>query len=361
MTKTPLYHEHVRCGGKIVDFFGFQLPVQYEGVIKEHMAVRESAGIFDVSHMGEVEVRGPDAMNFIQKITCSDVTRIKNGRAQYTAMLTEEGTFVDDLLVYKLEDDHFMMVINASNIRRDFELIQNNQVGDVRLGNISNDTAQIAIQGPCAQTILQNITPIDLDTIRYYRFQKGSVLTHNCLVSRTGYTGEDGFEIYCSPDVAGPIWQSLLENGKSSGLIPCGLACRDTLRLEAGMMLYGNDIDDGHTPFEAGLDWIVKLESGPFIGSEALLKQKQDGITTRLIGFQIIDRGIARKGCDVVHDGRNVGIVTSGTMLPYLKKAMGLAYVPVELSETGTDLTIRVRDKLIPAVTVEVPFYRREK
>lgn len=361
LRRTPLYEKHREAGARIVDFAGWEMPVQYAGVIEEHRAVREAAGLFDVSHMGEVRVQGAGAEAFLQGLTPNDVSKLAQGQAHYSALLTERGTYVDDLLVYRLAHDDFLLVVNASNAPGDFEWIRSRAEGrdDVTVENRSDDYALLALQGPKAVEILQGLTDTDLSSIRYYRFALGTVDGREAILSRTGYTGEEGFELYVSPEDASALWDRLLEAGESRGLVPAGLGARDTLRLEAAMALYGHEIDDTTTPWEARLGWTVKMEAGEFVGKEALAAQKEAGVSRRLVGFEVLDRGIAREGAPVYQGEHEVGRVTSGTWSPTFEKALGLAYVPVDLAEPGTEIEIGVRKRRLAAKVVPTPFYKR--
>jgi aminomethyltransferase len=363
LKRTPLYECHVEARARIVPFAGFEMPVQYVGVIDEHKAVRTSVGLFDVSHMGEVEVVGRRALDFVQYVTCNDASKLTNGRAQYSGLMTPRGTFVDDLLVHKMADERYFLVVNAANTDKDYAYLcaQAAAFDGVDVRNRSDDYAQIAIQGPRALEVLQKLTPAELAEIKYYRFVEGVVDGVPAIIARTGYTGEDGFEVYVTPADAARIWRKLLEAGREFGIMPVGLGARDTLRFEACMALYGNDIDDSTTPFEAGLDWIVKLEKEGFLGREALVRQKAAGITRKLVGFEMKGRGIARHGYPIWSGAREVGIVTSGTHAPTVGKALGMGYVPVGLSETGSKLEIEIREQKVAAQVVETPFYRRAR
>jgi aminomethyltransferase len=345
----------------MVEFAGWEMPVQYEGVIQEHRVVRTAAGLFDVSHMGEIRVTGTGAEAYLQYATPNDVAKLRPGRIHYSALLTDRGTYIDDLLVYRVGDEEFLVVVNASNVDADFAHMQSLPQSDVQLENVSADYALLALQGPKAGDILPALTDSPLDDINYYGFTNGRVAGEDALISRTGYTGEDGFELYVSPKSAPAIWDALFEAGAGHGLVPAGLGARDTLRLEAGMALYGHEIDDSTTPWEAGLQWTVKLDAGSFHGREALLAQKEAGIDRKLVGFEIVDRGIARQGHTVWIDGDEVGAVTSGTFCPTLEKAVGMAYVPIEMARTGTDLEIEVRKRRLRGRLVDLPFYRRPK
>jgi glycine cleavage system T protein (aminomethyltransferase) len=363
LKRTPLYECHVEAKARIVPFAGFEMPVQYVGVIEEHRAVRSSVGLFDVSHMGEVEVTGRRALDFVQYVTCNDASKLTLGRAQYSGLMTPRGTFVDDLLVHKVADDRYFLVVNAANTDKDYAYLCAQAAGfeNVDVRNRSDDFAQIAIQGPRALDVLQKLTPAQLSEIKYYRFVEGTVDGAPAIIARTGYTGEDGFEVYVAPADAARIWRKLLAAGKEFGIMPVGLGARDTLRFEACMALYGNDIDDTTTPLEAGLDWIVKLEKEGFLGREALVRQKAAGIKRKLVGFEMRGRGIARHSYPIWSGGREVGIVTSGTHAPTVGKALGMGYVPVELSEPGSKLEVEIREQKIAAEVVETPFYRRAR
>jgi aminomethyltransferase len=342
-----------------VDFAGWDMPVQYAGVIEEHRAVRSAAGLFDVSHMGELRVVGPDALELLQRVTPNDVSKLAPGRAHYSGFLTETGTYVDDLLVYRMGAEEFLLVVNAANADQDFEWISSRVAGDVVVEDVSQDYALVALQGPRAEEILVSLTPVELAEIGYYCFVEGEVDGVDALISRTGYTGEDGFELFLAPDDAPAVWRSLLEVGEDRGLVPAGLGARDTLRLEAGMALYGHEIDDTTTPLEAGLAWVVKLDKGDFIGRQALLAQKEEGLGRRLVGFRVTGKGIARQGHQVLRDSEPVGEVTSGTWSPTFELALGTAYVPVDLAKPDTLLTLEVRGKRLRAVAAKLPFYSR--
>ena len=359
--RTPLNAAHHRLGAKMVPFGGWEMPVQYRGILEEHRAVRGAAGLFDVSHMGEVEFVGPDALEALQRLTSNDAAKLQVGQIQYSALTTEAGTFVDDLTVYKIADQRYMVTVNASNIAKDVAWMRERAAGRVEVRDRSDDLALVAIQGPRALEILQRLTPVNLSTVRYYWFVRGLVLGHDALLSRTGYTGEDGFEIYLSPNLAEPLWDALLEAGAPLGLLPCGLGARDTLRLEAKMALYGNDIDAEHTVLEADLGWIVKLDKGEFIGRAALARQKTDGVRRKLIGFEMVGRGIARQHYSIVKEDRPIGEVTSGAPSPTLGKNIGLAYVAVEHATVGTEFTVMVRNAPVAARVVPTPFYKHPR
>jgi len=353
-------------GGRMVDFGGWDMPVQYPaGTIEEHLRTRTHAGLFDVSHMGEIDVRGPEAIAFVNRLTSNDVTRLVDGQAHYTALTTPQGTVIDDLLVYRLAGDHLFLVVNAGTTDKDWEWISSHHAAeDVELKNVSSDYCQIALQGPDAVAILQKLTDVPLSEIKYYHFTHGKVDGIDSIVSRTGYTGEDGFEVYAAPEHAEQLWNKFLDAGNfgaAGGVLPCGLAARNTLRLEAGMALYGHEIDENTTLLEANLGWICKLDKGDFIGREALAQQKAEGVKRKLIGFEVTDRGIARDDQGIVIDDQPVGKVTSGSPAPFLKKNIGLGYVPVAHANAGQELKIDVRGRLVGAQVVKTPFYKRAK
>jgi glycine cleavage system T protein (aminomethyltransferase) len=361
LSRTPLYESHRRAGAKLVDFAGWEMPVQYAGVIEEHRAVRSAAGLFDVSHMGEVLVKGPGAEAFLQRLTPNDVAKLQPGRSHYSALLNEHGTYLDDLIVSRLATEEFLIVVNAANAASDFAWISGQPHPGCTVEDISDRYALLALQGPHAARILQRLTALELPAIKYYRFAIGEIAGHGALVSRTGYTGEDGFEMFVEPEAAAPLWATLLESGAADGLVPAGLGARDTLRLEAGMALYGHEIDATTTPLEAGLEWTVKFDKGDFLGRATLVEQRERGVARRLVGFEVKDRGIARQGHQVLHQGEVVGAVTSGTWSPTFERALGMAYVPSELAAAGTPITLAVRAKELSAQVVEMPLYRRAK
>ena len=360
LRRTALHAVHKGMGARIVPFGGWEMPLQYSGIVEEHLAVRRRAGLFDVSHMGQIEVRGRDALRLVQHVTSNDAARLAIGQAQYSGLMYPQGTLADDLLVHKLAGDQFLLVVNAANQERDFDWIreQNSFGADAR--NVSAQYSQLAIQGPEAPSILQKLTDIDLGAIGYYRFARGTVEGAECLLARTGYTGEDGFELYFAPAESERLWGRLLEAGRGQGLLPCGLGARNTLRLEAGMALYGHEIDEKHTPLEAGLGWICKLDKGEFLGRETLLRQKQEGVRRRLVGFQMSEPGIARDGYPVYVEETEVGNVTSGSPAPFLRTNIGLAYLPSELTQMGREIRIGIRKQRVAARIVETPFYKRK-
>lgn len=359
LKRTPLYAEHQRLGGKIVPFAGYEMPVQYSaGIIAEHLAVRKAAGLFDVSHMGELDVRGGDALGLVQYVTTNDASALAVGQAQYSAFCGPDGSMLDDCIVYRFED-HYMIVVNASNVDKDRDWVAGYADRfDTEVIDRSDDTGLIALQGPRSQSILSRLTDAPLDDIRYYHFAEGDVADVPTVISRTGYTGEDGFELYLPAARTEQVWQRLLEVGRQDGISPAGLGARDSLRLEMGYALYGNDIDERRTPLEAGLGWVTKLDKGDFIGRDALMKQKESGIRERLVGFICQERGFPRHGYAVHIDGEPAGEVTSGIVSPMLQQGIGMAYVPADSAKPGTRIDIMVRDKAIPAEITRPPFYR---
>ncbi len=361
LKRTPLFDAHRQLGAKMVPFGGWEMPVQYAGILEEHRAVREKAGLFDVSHMGEFEIRGPGALEAVQRLTTNDVSRLRVGQVQYSALTTPAGTFVDDITVYKFADDRYGLTVNASNIDKDFAWIREHIPPANQFKNASDEIALLALQGPRAQEILQKLTSVELGKIKYYCFVEGKVLGLDSCISRTGYTGEDGFELYIGSRDAPALWNALLDAGVPMGLQPCGLGARDTLRLEAKMALYGNDIDDRHTVLEADLGWIVKLEKGGFIGREVLARQKVAGVSRKLVGFQMTGRGIARPHYPIVKNGKPIGEVTSGGPAPSLGKNIGLGYVAVEHAAIGSEFDILIRGNPVAARIVATPFYKRAR
>jgi aminomethyltransferase len=361
LKRTPLYSAHRALGAKMVDFSGWEMPVEYSGIIDEHMAVRTRVGVFDVSHMGEIEIRGPQALALVEFVTPNAAGQLQDNQAQYTALLYPRGTFVDDVLLHRLAHDHYLLCVNASNQRKDFDWItsQNHFAADVQYA--SDNYAQLAIQGPLALATVQKLTSTDLSAIRYYWFTRGEVLGAPAIIARTGYTGEDGVELYLPPGDAERIWKAVLEAGREFDIRPCGLGARNTLRLEAKMALYGHEIDASTTPYEAGLDWIVKLDKGDFIGRDSLAGQKQRGISRKLAGFEMRGRGIAREGYIVRLDGVPAGFVTSGSPAPFLKKNIGLCYLPAARAQVGQPIEIEIRNQPAPAEIVPTPFYSRRR
>ncbi|MGA3025285.1 MAG: glycine cleavage system aminomethyltransferase GcvT [Bryobacteraceae bacterium] len=356
---TPLNAAHRQLGARMVDFGGWDMPLQYSGILDEHHAVRRAVGLFDVSHMGEIEVYGPQALHLVNHVTTNNAARLNVGQAHYSALLYEHGGFVDDILVHKVADDRYFICVNASNQEKDFEHISalNRTAATVEFA--SDRYAQLAIQGPRALATLQKLTTTDLAAIRYYHFTGGEVSSVAARIARTGYTGEDGFEIYIAPGEACRIWSELLGAGAEFGIRPCGLGARNTLRLEAKMALYGHEITASTTPWEADLAWIVKMDKGEFVGRAALERQKREGIRRKLVGFEMLGRGIARDGYEVHIDGAPAGWVTSGGPSPTLSKNIGLCYLPREAAEPGRPIQIVIRDQPVDAVTVATPFYKR--
>jgi aminomethyltransferase len=363
LRKTPLHARHRALGARMVDFAGWDMPVEYTSLAEEHRAVRTRAGLFDVSHMGEIEIAGRDALQAVQQIACNDASRLERNQIQYSALTTPEGTIVDDVLTYKLNDEHFMLVVNSSNIVKDFTWISKavEGLGDVVAVNTSSRYALLAVQGPAAQEILQGLTGVDLRELKYYCFTTGEVAAVAGTISRTGYTGEDGFEIFVPPAAAERVWNAILEAGRGAGIVPAGLGARDTLRLEAGMRLYGQDMDETTTVLEAGLGWIVGWSKPSFTGADVLRRQKAEGVTRKLVGFEMRERGIARHGYDVYVNGEKSGMVTSGTQTPHLNTAIGMAYVPASHAATGTEIAIDIRGRRVRAAVVPMPFYKRAK
>ena len=359
MIRTPFYEIHKRCNAKIVEFAGFEMPVEYTGIKDEHMTVRNGVGVFDVSHMGEIWVKGPTALSFIQKVTSNDASILQTGQAQYSCFPNGKGGIVDDLLVYYFEPDKYMLVVNASNIQKDWDwLVSQNDMG-AELENASSRISQLAVQGPKALKVLQKLTDTDLESIKYYTFKVGRFAgIEDVIISATGYTGAGGFELYFYNEFAHQVWDAIFGAGKEEGIKPIGLGARDTLRLEMGYCLYGNDIDDTTSPIEAGLGWITKFtDDKEFIDKDFFLRQKREGVTRRLKGFEMIDRGIPRHGYDIVDkEGVVIGVVTSGTQSPVLDKGIGMGYVHKDFSYSGTEIYILVRNKRLKARIVNMPF-----
>ena len=348
-------------GAKMVDFGGWDMPVEYSGVMDEHRAVRERVGLFDVSHMGEIEVRGPQALDLVQHVTVNDASKLNFGQAQYSALLYETGGFVDDILVHKVGDEHYFLCVNASNQDKDYEHIVANNHFNASVDNAGPRFAQLAVQGPLATGVAQKLTNIHLVPVKRYHLVDGHFCDVPARIARTGYTGEDGWEVYVAPEHAVRLWNEILAAGASAGILACGLGARNTLRMESAMPLYGHEIDATITPWEAGLDWIVKLEKGNFLGREALVKQKQQGITRKLIGFEVKGRGIARDGYEILTGGAGTGWVTSGGPAPTLNKNLGMCYLPLKLAEPGNAIEISVRGRGVEAVTISMPFYKRAR
>ncbi len=360
MKKTRFWDRQQALGARMIEFFGWEMPVEYRGIIEEHLAVRTRAGLFDVSHMGEILISGPEALAFVQYLTPNDASRLAVDQVQYSALTTPRGTFVDDLLVYRLAPERFLLVVNAANVDKDWSWVVGHKSGfSVEVENASEAYSQLALQGPEAEAILQPLTDIPLAGLKAFWAARGRVAGVEALVSRTGYTGEDGFEIYTlDPGPAG-LWDAIMDGGREFGLLPIGLGARDTLRLEAKLMLYGNDIDDTTTVLEADLKWIVKFKKGEFLGKDVLERQFAEGPARKIAGFELVDRGIPRPHYPVYASGEAVGRVTSGTFSPFLKKSLGLAYLPLALTAVGTEIEIGIRDKRVRARVVPTPFYRR--
>jgi aminomethyltransferase len=359
--KTPLYDEHVKAGARMVPFAGFLMPLQYSGIIEEHRAVRQSMGLFDLSHMGEFRVTGDRALEEVDRLVTNDINGLRQGQIRYTPMCYSDGGIVDDVLVYR-GADHLMLVVNASNISKDLSWVLEHIAGGVRVEDISDQTALVAIQGPAAAGFVQALTDANIGQLEYYHFVNGSVSGTDAIISRTGYTGEDGFELYVSPDQVVDLWQSFLKNGSELGLSPAGLGARDTLRLEAGYMLYGNDIDQTTTPLEAGLGWTVKFAKHEFIGRASLEQQKEEGIQRRMMALEMLGRGIPRPHASILLDGRDIGELTSGTFSPTFNRGIGLGYVQSD-AKPGTEVNVAIRGQLLRARLARKPLYeaRRER
>jgi aminomethyltransferase len=348
-------------GAKMVNFGGWDMPLEYSGIISEHLAVRTHVGIFDVSHMGEIEIRGAGALDLVQSVTCNNAAKLADGQVQYSGLMTPAGTFVDDLLVHRISDTHYFLCVNASNQDGDFAHIVANNHFDARAENNSDRYSLLAIQGPNAEALLQRFTDAALPGIHDYHFVLGNVNGVDAIIARTGYTGEDGFEIYFAPEHSEKMWTDLMNAGASEGILPCGLGARNTLRLEAGMCLYGHEIDDTTTPWEAGLGWICKPDKGAFLGRDVLIKQKGEGLKRKLVGFEMLDKRIGRDGYPIAIGGVEVGRVTSGGPAPFLKKNIGMAYVPADRASLGTEIEVIIRGTPVAARTVAMPFYKRPK
>ncbi len=361
MKRTPLYEKHVALGGRMIDFGGWELPVQYQGIIKEHEQVRAAAGLFDVSHMGEITVKGPDAQRFIQCMVTNDISGAQDLQAVYSPMCYENGGVVDDLLIYRMGEEDYLLIVNAANTDKDYEWLCRNVTGQVELRNVSDEYAQLAVQGPNAERILQRLCDKPLEYVKFYRFRTDvRVASVSGIVSRTGYTGEDGFELYLPAVEATSVWDALLEAGKGDGLVPAGLGARDTLRFEVALPLYGHELSDSISPLEAGLGMFVKLDKEEFIGKEALAAQKAAGLKRRVVGFEMTECGIPRAQMDVQKDGALVGFVTSGGFAPSVGKNLGLALVDIACAAEGTELEIIIRDKPVNAQVVGKPFYSKK-
>ena len=354
MKKTALYDVHRKLNAKMVPFAGFQMPIQYHSIRAEHRRVRETVGVFDISHMGEIEIRGTDAIDMVQNVTINDASALAVGQVQYSAMCYPDGGIIDDLLVYR-HPDRFLLVVNAANIEKDYQWLQHNKLAGCDVSNISDKVTLIAVQGKKAEATLQKLTDIPLGNIKYYWFVEGILAGVSMLISRTGYTGEPGFELYLDNVYAEEVWDKVFEAGKEFKIEPIGLGARDSLRMEKKMCLYGNDIDQSTNPLEAGLGWITKLDKTDFISKDSLLKIKENGLERKLVAFILRDKGFPRSGCDLYKDGKKIGVVTSGTVSPVLEKGIGLGYVQIDLSKIGTMIDIKIRDELIPAEIVKLP------
>lgn len=363
LKRTPLFEEYAKYGGKTIDFGGWELPVQFTSIKEEHDAVRHRAGIFDVSHMGEIFVTGKDALSYLQKLLTNDISKIAVGGAQYNAMCYDNGGVVDDLLVYYLEENHYLLCVNAANIEKDFEWMERHIEGDVTITNKSNEYAQIALQGPLSEEVLQTLTDTNLSELKYFTFQQNATVAgQTVLLSRTGYTGEDGFEIYGEPSAIIALWTKILEAGKDKGVVPAGLGARDTLRFEACLPLYGQELSKDISPLEAGIGFAVKLQKdSDFNGKEKLIAQKENGLPRKLVGVEMIDKGIPRHGYKVFKDGVEIGEITTGTQSPLTKRNIGLALIDSKFKELGTEVEIEIRNKKLKAITVATPFYKRSK
>lgn len=362
LKRTPLFDLYKESGGKTIDFGGWDLPVQFSSIKDEHAAVRTKAGLFDVSHMGEVDVRGSGSLDYLQKMMTNDISKLNDNEALYTAMCYEDGGTVDDLLVYRLKEDHYLLVINASNIDKDVAWLEKHTTGDVQVTNISPKIAQLAIQGPKAEQILQRLTSTDLSSISFFHFQNDVRINDvSALVSRTGYTGEDGFEIYCQADHAQTVWKDLLKEGKEDGLVPCGLGARDTLRFEAKLALYGQELSATISPIEAGIGFAVKPQKEtPFIGQQVLKDQKENGAPRKLVGIEMMERGIPRNGYTVFSQNKEIGFVTTGTQSPTLKKNVGYVLIEKKYAVIGQEVEVEIRGKKVKAEVVKSPFYKRK-
>jgi aminomethyltransferase len=356
--KTALCEVHQELGGKMVEFAGYLMPVQYKGIMDEHLCVRESVGLFDVSHMGEFIIKGDKAVDYLQRLTLNDVTKLEEYQAQYTGMCYDHGGIVDDFIVYRFPD-HYMIIVNASNIEKDFEWMEKHLTPGVELSDISDDYALFAVQGRNAEATLQKLTDLDLSSVKAFRLQPAKLNGLQATFFRTGYTGEDGFEIGLDAEQSVQAWRAILEAGKEFGIEPIGLAARDTLRMEMKYCLYGNDIDETTNPIEAGLGWVTKIDKGDFLGREPIKQVKENGATRKLVGFEVKDRAVPRQGYKLIKDGQEIGEVTSGTFSPSLEKGIGLGYLNVPFNQVGTGVAISIRGKEIPAEVVKTPFYQR--
>lgn len=361
LKRTPLYAQHQKLGARLVEFGGWEMPVQYTGILDEHRAVRERAGLFDVCHMGEIRVTGAGALPFLRRMLTNDPASLTVGQAQYTLMCRPDGGVIDDLIAYRVAEEEYLLVVNASNADKDFGWLADHAGAGADVENISDASGLLALQGPEAQAILQPLTDVNLSTLKYYHAVWGQVAGISGLISRTGYTGEDGFELMVDAARVSELWDVLLGAGESVGLVPAGLGARDTLRLEAAMPLYGHELDEDINPLEAGLGYFVKLDKPDFLGRDAMIKAQEQGLSRHLIGFKVVGRGIARQGYEIQHDGETVGQVTSGTYAPYLEQAIGMGFVSPGLTDPGTRLDILIRGRPVAAEVVQRPFYRRKR
>lgn len=359
LRRTPLNEAHRRRGAKLVDYAGWEMPVQYRGLLEEHKAVREAAGIFDVSHMGEILFEGEGALEACNELISNDLSRIEDGQALYAGLLNERGGFVDDVICYRFSETKILMCTNASNAEKDFAWIKAKAKAGPAIRDVSDDWALLAVQGPKAAAILQTLTEAQLDSIRFFRFREIQLGGKEVIAARTGYTGEDGFEIFCAPADAEALWEAILAAGGEQGIQPAGLGARDSLRTEAALSLYGNDIGEERTPLEAGIGWAVKLDKAQFIGKDALVRQRAEGLERKLVGFVLKERGIPRQGYAILDGGEPVGVVTSGTMSPTLQQPIGLGYVPPRLAAEGSTFAVEIRGKPVAAQVVKTPFYKR--
>jgi aminomethyltransferase len=357
LKRTPLHAAHVRLGARMIPFGGWDMPVQYTGIVEEHRAVRSAVGCFDVSHMGEFEFRGPDARDALQRLTTNDVSALEVGQVQYSLLCQEDGGIVDDLTLYRLGDDHFMMTVNASNIEKDWAWVSGHLEGRVEARDVSEETGLIAVQGPHAERLVGRLSDVDVPGIGYYHFRQGRIGGAPGIISRTGYTGEDGFELYLPAASTEAVWEGFLAEGKAEGAVPIGLGARDTLRLEMKYALYGNDIDETTNPLEAGLGWVVKPAKGSFLGKEAIERVRAAGPTRRLVGFEMVERAVARHGYRILHDGAAVGVVTSGSYGPSVDRYIGIGYVPAALATVGSTIAIEVRGRGQTGRVVKTPFH----
>jgi aminomethyltransferase len=357
LKRTPLHAAHVRLGARMIPFGGWDMPVQYSGIVEEHRAVRSAVGCFDVSHMGEFDFRGPDAARTLQRLTTNDVSTLAVGQVQYSLLCYEDGGIVDDLTLYRLADEHYMMTVNASNIEKDWAWVSRHLEGRVDAKNVSEDTGLIAVQGPHAERLVARLADVDVPAIAYYHFRQGRVADVPAVISRTGYTGEDGFELYLPASGTERVWERLLAEGKPDGAVPIGLGARDTLRLEMKYALYGNDIDETTNPLDAGLGWVVKPAKGSFVGRDAIERVRAAGLARRLVGFEMVERAVARHGYPILHDGASVGVVTSGSYGPSVDRYIGIGYVPTALAGVGSGIAVEVRGRGQAARIVKTPFH----